>query len=232
MVNIVPLLIGVGIGLLGVFMLLTGVSRLRSWNTLRSSTAGAVTGTGMAEIEGEAKPLHETLDPPRHDTDALVYDYSKEEYRPDHDHDDGSDWHTVETDNGRVPFVLDTGDREVVVDPDGADVLLDEAVDNTGNGIRHRSSRLDVGEPCYTAGTVVRAGDASVDTDGHQYAVEGSDEGFSGGLAGLTGSPFVLSDSGEDAAESKLMKGGLGALAGGVLVTGLGAVFLLVGVGG
>lgn len=232
MVNALPLLFGLGAAALGVLVLLSGVGKLRSWNTLRSSAAGAVTGAGMAEVEGTAKPLRETLDPPRGDAESVVYEYEKEEYRPDTDNDGGSDWHTVDSDSGNVPFVVDSDGQAVVVDPADADHLLADSREKSGNGIRHTSSRLDVGESCYAAGTAVSAADSSVDTDGQQYVLERGDGALGGSLGAITGSPFVVSDSGEEAAESRLLKGGLVATVAGVLVTGLGSVFLLIGFGG
>lgn len=228
MVNWVPFIGGGAAVLFGIGAFVTGVSRLRSWNILRSSSPKGVREPGMAEIEGTVKPLHETLDPPQATTESVVYEYAKEEFQPNSGSE--TNWTTVDSDEGSVPFVLADADGDVVVDPDDADVILEEEQKKSGD-YKHKSSRLDVGESGYVAGTVVPANEAAVDADEHRYVIEG-DTKVGGSFSGLLGSPFILSDKGEDKAESQLLTHGSIALAVGVLIVALGIVFLFIGLGG
>lgn len=228
MINWVPFVGGGAAVLFGLVSVVTGVSRLRSWNLLRSSSPTGVSGTAMVEVEGTVEPLHETLDPPNATTDSVVYEYTKEEFKPNTGSE--TNWNAVDSDEGSVPFMLANADRNVVVDPDDADVILEEEREKSGD-YRHKSRRLDVGESGYVAGTVVPAGEAAVDADGHRYVIEGNTT-IGGSFSGLFGSPFIVSDKGENEAESQLLTRGSIAFGVGVLIVALGTVFLFIGLGG
>lgn len=216
MVSIVPLLFVGLFGLLGLVAVLSGVGQLSSWNTLRNSQAGAVTGTGVTEVEGTARPLDETLTTPHWDAESVAFEFEREEY--DHDVDEeGSNWETEESVTDSVPFVVESPDGDVVVEPSGANLLFEEQQEREGQ-YRYTENRLDVGEQVYAAGEAVRAEDVDVDTDGHKYVLTRTDTMVSGTLGSLFGSPFVLSDSGEDEAESRLLKSGIGSTLVGLFV--------------
>lgn len=227
MVNWIPVVIGGIFGVLGLLILLSGVGRLRAWNELRGSSAGPVTGPGTVEVEGVAKSHAETLDPPRGNVDSLAYNYKLEELRDDPDPDEhGRDWHTLESERDSVPFVVEDGTNEVLVEPEDADFLFEQTMDRHGN-TRHTIARLDVDEQVYVAGQAVPARDADVDGDGQRYAITDGGSMLGKKLSGLTGAPFILADTGEDAAESRLLKRGIFQLLLGVVMVGIPSVLLL-----
>jgi hypothetical protein len=55
----------------------------------------------------------------------------------------------------------------------------------------------------------VQASESNLDANGQQYALTGADSLSGGALSGLTGSPFVISDSGESRAEGRIMQSAL-----------------------
>lgn len=77
---------------------------------------------GAAEVKGEAHPVDEPLVSPLTHREACMYDLEVEEYHPD---DDGSDWHTVLHLEETVPFHLDDGTGEVLVEPGGASLHVE-----------------------------------------------------------------------------------------------------------
>lgn len=216
MLPILPLLFVGLFGLLGLAAVLSGLGQLSSWNTLRRSEAGAVTGTGMSEVEGTARPLDEALTSPHWNADSLAFEFKREEY--DHDMDDeGSSWETEESVTDSIPFVVESPAGDVVVEPSGANLLFEEQQEREGE-YRYTENRLDAGEQVYVAGEAVRSHDIDVDADGHKFVLTRTDTMISGTIGSLFGSPFVLSDSGEDEAESRLLKSGIGATLAGVFI--------------
>jgi hypothetical protein len=218
---LVPTVIMGVFGLFGALIVLAGAGQLKSWNRLKSMSAGAVTGKGVVEVEGTARPLHETLTSPHWNADSLAFEYEHEERRHDHDMDDGgSEWHTEKSITDSVPFVIDSSSGDVVVDPDGANLLFEQQRERNGR-TRHTARRLDVDEDVYVAGEAIPAHESNVDADGHKYVVTRTDSTVSGSLGSLFGSPFVLSDSGEDEAERRLLKRGLMSIFVGLIVLGM-----------
>jgi hypothetical protein len=227
---IVPLLVGGLVVLLGASLAVAGVGQLRSWSRLRSMSAGAVTGSGLAEVEGTAEPLDETLQPPRENVDCLAYDYTRQERQHDHDMDDDgvdTEWRTTHSESDSVPFVVDGDASNVVVDPSAANLLFDAETERRGD-VKHTSKRLDVGEQVYVAGEARTAADADVATDGHNYVIERSDSLLPASFRSITEKPFVVADTGEKGAERRLLLRGAGSV---VLGIGIAAVVVAVGTG-
>jgi len=225
------LIIGIGgvFAVIGLLMLLSGIGRLRAWNEIRGTSAGAVTGPGTVEVEGVAKPLRETLDPPHGTADSLAYRYEQEERRRDPDPDEhGKEWHTVENERDSVPFVVESGADEVLVDPGDADFLFEKSSDRQGDR-RHKSARLDVGEAVYVAGQAVPAAEADVTPDGQRYTITDGGSMLGKKLSGLTGTPFVIADMGEDAAEDRLLRSAIFGLVLAVVVLGIATIPILFG---
>lgn len=232
MVNWIPIVLAGTFGIIGLYYLLSGIGRLRAWNELRGSSAGAVTGPGAVEVEGIAQPHEETLDPPHAATDSLAYKYEREESRPDPDPDEhGDEWHTTKKERDSVPFVVNTGDQEVLVDPGDADLMFEKEVDGNHQR-RHTSWRLDDGEDVYVAGEAVPAADADVPPDGQRYTITGSSSMLGQKLSGLTGTPFIIADTGEDAAEGRMTKLGILRVVIGVGLLGITTALILFGLGG
>ncbi|WP_324664134.1 hypothetical protein [Haloarcula sediminis] len=181
----------------GLFFLLSGVGRLRAWKTLRDTSAGAVTGPGAVEVEGVAKPHRETIDPPRETADSLAYRYEVEERRNQDDDQIGNKWKTVDDGRDSVPFVAEDGGDELLVDSEGADFLFGEDIHaQPDRERRYKVGRVDVGEQVYVAGEAVPAAEADVTPDGQRYVVTDTRSPLAKKLGGLTGTPFVISDSG------------------------------------
>jgi hypothetical protein len=226
--GIVPLLVGVLVVVIGAGLAVAGVGQLRSWSRLRSMDAGAVTGTGLVEVEGTAEPLDETLHPPRENVDCLAYDYTRKERQHDHDLDDDdgvdTEWRTTHSESDSVPFVV--GDASnVVVDPSAANLLFDAETERRGD-VKHTSKRLDVGEQVYVAGEARTAAAADVTTDGRQYVIDRSDSLLPASIRAVTETPFVVADTGEKGAERRLLVRGAGSV-----VLGIGIVAVVVAVG-
>jgi hypothetical protein len=123
MVSIVgTLFLGVFV-LIGAALFVTGLLRLRRWWTMRrlDPSGPFSVDPGLQEFEGRAHPTDDTLTPPFTEAESLVCEYEVERHRHD---DDGSDWHTVESDTSSVPFELRQDGHTVAVDPDGAQQLL------------------------------------------------------------------------------------------------------------
>jgi hypothetical protein len=223
-----PVLVGGLVVVIGVLFAVAGIGQLRSWSRLRSTSAGMVTSPGLAEVEGTAEPLHETLEPPRENVDCLAYDYTRQERQHDHDiDDDGPDteWQTTHSESDSVPFVVDDDASNVVVDPSAANLLFDAETDRHGD-VKHTSKRLDVGEQVYVAGEARSAADADVATDGRQYVIERSESLLPPALRSITEKPFVVADTGEKKAERRLLLRGVGSV-----VLGVGTVAVVVAIG-
>jgi len=232
MVNWIFIGVGAVSGVVGLFFLLSGVGRLRAWNELRGSAAGAVLGPGTVEVEGLAKPHRETLDPPHGTADSLAYKYKLEEKRNDSDPDeDGKEWETIRKERDSVPFVVDNETKELLVDPEDADLLFQKELDGERRR-RHTSKRLDVDEQVYVAGEAIPVAEADVTPDGQRYAITGGESMLGKRLSGLTGMPFVIADSGEDAAEARLLRGALFNLGIAVIALGTAVLPILIGLGG
>ncbi|MDY6764900.1 MAG: GIDE domain-containing protein, partial [Halobacteria archaeon] len=67
-----------------------------------------------------------TLRAPLSGTECVVYIYEEQVYRQSSGSDDSSGWDTVDKDSASVPFYLDDGTGEVLIDSDRADYEVDE----------------------------------------------------------------------------------------------------------
>ena len=230
MVNWIAVVIGGVSAVAGLYFLLAGAGRLHGWKTLRDTSAGAVTGPGAVEVEGVAKSHRETLDPPRETADSLAYEYEVEKRKLNPDEDDvGDEWDTVDEGRDSVPFVVDDGADGLLVDPEGADFLFGEDIHTQPDKERRYTvGRVDVGEQVYVAGEAAPAAEADLTPDGQRYVVTGTRSLLGRKLGGLTGTPFVISDSGEERAEARLIRRALLYLGVGVLLLGMSGVALFV----
>lgn len=124
-----------GFGWATVFMLgIGGVALYAAFDELRQRQLMLNTPTskvrslavGDVEVKGQARPADEPLTSPLTHTEACVYSLKIEE---EHKSDEGSDWDTVLEFQRQVPFHVDDGTGEVLVEPEEAD--LDVAVEET-----------------------------------------------------------------------------------------------------
>lgn len=211
MVDVVFLgLLGSGVLVFGITFVI-GVSRLRVWNQLKQSSVGPVNGSGLVELEGTATVHETTVDPPKGDGKALIYEYKREKRNNNHDPEDNTaEWRTTTDEAESTPFAVESEHGDVLVEPDNADLFLEGSTSyNHQSDTRVTMSRLDVDDPVYVAGTAVQASESTLNADSQQYTVTGGDALSGGILGGLTGSPFVISDSGESKAEGRIMQSAL-----------------------
>lgn len=165
----VPVVVGLVLGAVGLWLLADGIGDVIVWRRLRRSDAAAAYDlqAGPVELEGTASVFDTTLPAPFREAETLVYEYDVERYRPD---DDGSDWETVDSGTVGVPFVLTCDGVEIVVDPTGAELLLErhDRIDLAGDEeptgalarfvrdneeVTHRAGSLTLGPISLTTGT-------------------------------------------------------------------------------
>lgn len=227
----------------------------RMYATETNTVASVANRPGTVEIEGTVRPVGDPLTAPFTDAECVVYEYTIEALRRDHD-DGGTDWETIDSGGERVPFRIEDDTGSVLVEPAGADLRLDaqrvfrarpgekppsgvarflSSVEiggftvNGGEDRRYTERRLDSGERVYVLGPARH--DPSVsEAAGEVNAVIGrtSERGFIGRLADrvLGHSPFLLADGGEGAARSRLLKNALFALVfGAIWVAVFGSIY-------
>ena len=201
-------------GIVGLGLAAAGVGRVRGWLKLRASSAtdpGAV-DPGPAELEGVARPLNGTLDPPRsdEDTESLVYEHVVKRKRQDHsDGETREYWDTQTNVTETIPFVVEGDGGDVVVDPEDADLLLEDSYSQQGSQLREYVRRVDPDEEVYVAGNVVHATSYDGETDGRQYAVKRPPTRVPEVLRRLYDRPFVVADAAEATAEKRLFWAGV-----------------------
>lgn len=201
-------LLAVGVVLLllvgGIAAFAVGVGHAFSLKQLWGDQSGPLTDGGFVELEGTARSLHDTVEPVRSDADAVMYEYTKE--RRKNRSDEGATWQEVEGAGKRVPFVVEGDSQSVVVNPEGATNLLEKHEDRAGQ-YRHTSQRLEVGESAYVAGTVARADETRIDTNGRPHVIHAPERSvLESRLGGWVGDPFVVSDGSERSALWRLFK--------------------------
>lgn len=114
----------------GLGLLFGGIGFVAGWRTFRQRQLIRNTPTskvrslavGAAEVKGEAHPADEPLVSPLTHEEACMYDLEVEEYHPD---DGGGDWHTVLHLEDAVPFHLDDGTGEILVEPEDASLHIE-----------------------------------------------------------------------------------------------------------
>lgn len=149
---------------------------------------------GTAEVEGTVKTAEKTVWSSLTDEDCVAYEYKVEEkYPPPID-----DWRIVEQDEDTVPFYVDDGTGEVLIDPEGAEILYTEtrtesSEDNESTEEepvskkvweellesdkwyttrRYTESYLPVSETVYVFGEAVRGKEAGYDRE-NRVIIEG-----------------------------------------------------------
>ncbi|WP_227131306.1 E3 ubiquitin ligase family protein [Halorubellus salinus] len=245
-IDLLPLLFLSVFVLVALGLVTYGVANLRTYAQLKSMTptdAHAV-GSGLVEVEGEAAAAMQTLEAPFSGEECVAYEFEVERYRYD---DDGSNWDTKASGTRSVPFHIQDETGTVGVKPtesglsvernyrtvvesderpperiqaflDGEDHLdhdtatFDVAGISIG-GDKHRFTerRLDPGESAYAAGRA----EPTTAVDGESPTVVDANRG--GRLSSLVGDPFVVADTGEDEAEWRHLKLGVGMMLFGAL---------------
>lgn len=220
-----------GVALTLVASVVVGAASLRAWARLRGGDAVAprAVEAGPVELRGVARPLAETLSAPR--TDDSVESLAYEHVVKVQDQETEERWRTVTDERESVPFVVaGEGGGEVVVDPDGAELVLEPSVEQRSSDRKVTVSRVDAGEEVYVTGEATPAYDLDIRTDGREFAIRAPESRLPEWLRWLRGFPFLVSDASEAAAQRQLLLVGAGTIVAGVLVFGT-ALFLLVDAG-
>ncbi|NGM70209.1 hypothetical protein G6M89_14520 [Natronolimnobius sp. AArcel1] len=242
--DLVTVLIGLVIGGLGIAGIGYGSVSLRRWRELGEQEPvainQAVAADGLVEIEGTVRPHDSSEESPLFGQECVAYDYKIEKRRRSSNKNSGSSWRTIDSGEGRRPFVIEDESGTAYVDPDGASLSLEKERtrktnaagdpvpdDSTWNfnmslnipgmgGVglnnkRYTEKRLDVGGHCYAVGTAHRP-QAGVDAE---VTIDG--EGAS---------TFLLSDATESETRRRLLLRGAGYTLGGLLAVGVGVPIL------
>ncbi|WP_440763616.1 GIDE domain-containing protein [Natronorubrum sp. DTA7] len=142
-----------------------GIGELRLANRILRSRPDSVLDTtdgGRIELRGTARPVDDgrRCRAPLSDTPCLAYEYEIERYSSSKN---GSNWSTIDADEGYVPFLLEDDSGNVLIEPPGADLRLE-----TDNRIT-----VDAGtEPPSTIARFIE------DTDAIDDQATGSDRGI------------------------------------------------------
>ena len=109
---------------------------------------------GTIEIEGTAETLVETATAPYSDRTCLAYS-AKKQRKEREKNDDGeweTNWNTVSSPSGSVPFnvVDDTG--SIAVDPEAATLGMDGEYSNRSGDIKYSENRIDPGDEVHVIG--------------------------------------------------------------------------------
>lgn len=255
MASLELLLFGGVFALIGFLFVVAGVNGVRKWRTMRRvDPTDRVLEPGLREFEGRARATGAPVTTPFTGSRSLVCKYEVERY--DHD-DDGSNWDTVTSGTEAVPFEIEGTGSTIAVDPEGADYLLTEEfridtrdtndlpprvrefadtdlgtgstfelgpIEIGGRRYRFTEERLDEGEAVYVLGRAER-GSVPAGSDA-RLAVAPGDRNW---RRRLLGDPFVVSDTGEKAAERRQLKRAAGFLLFGLVFAGFGLVAVVFG---
>lgn len=144
-------------GVTGVVAVWWGVVNVRDgfeiWSNDPVNAAAVRHESGVVEVSGTAKPHHGTVTAPYSNEDCLAYEHRRRERRDDiHDDDNTSEWRTVNSGSDSVPFLVEDDSGRVAVDPDGADVSMDETDYSSNTRTELMEGRVDVGETIHVFG--------------------------------------------------------------------------------
>lgn len=170
--------------------------------------AGAVASeTGVVEVTGTARPMEETVVAPYSEQECLAHEYRTKVQRNDvGGGDDTSEWRTVESGSESVPFLLEDGSGSVAVDPDGAELSMDERDHSSSMHRRQIESRLDAGETVHVFGH--RRDDGAL-ADQSVYVGDGDEANYR------------IADTSGGRAVARLLAKGAGAIVFGALFVGI-----------
>ena len=159
------LTVGIGIAALtlggvaiGGYLIVWGVNGLRRATSVWRSDPIPIDEShltdGTIEIEGTAETLVETASVPYSDRTCLAYS-AKKQRKEREKNDDGeweTNWNTVSSPSGSVPFnvVDDTG--SIAVDPGAATLGMDGEYSNRSGDIKYSENRIDPGDEVHVIG--------------------------------------------------------------------------------
>lgn len=189
--------------LVGLALFGAGVLSLWRWRVLSADEANQYRGRldGPIEVEGPAAPTEDSdsFTAAVSRTPCLVCEIEAQRYESSQH---GGNWNTVESRTTVRPFVVESPVGEIRVEPDGADLVLeDEVVASLGRkdeatgytkaffdavGVKRRSGSLDLGVADVGYGSKYRVREARVDVDEPVYVAgtATTDDPMLGGYAG------------------------------------------------
>lgn len=221
-----------GVAFLGLFVGVTivlgivSVGCLRAWWVLRSSDPDSLLtiSAGPVELEGTARPDDQTVTTPYTNRESLLCDYEKErrERKTDEDGNVEYTWNTVDSGSLGTRFMLESDGREILVDPQGMDRMLDRNHRTRSGNTRVKEHRLDPGDSAYVTGLAVRPADTAIGDDvevtNHRYVLTAPDSDLPAALRRVQEPPAIISDTSESSVLLRLFGRGV--------VFGIGAAVL------
>lgn len=118
----------VWLGLFGLLFgglgLVVGFQQYKKAQLIRNTPTSKVRSlaVGAAEVEGQARPVDETITSPLTRKEAVVYELEVRQRK--RDDDGGTSWKTVFEARDEVPFAMDDGTGEVLVEPEDAELQI------------------------------------------------------------------------------------------------------------
>jgi len=161
----VALTVSIGLGvvsvagvLLGGYLIIWGVNGFRRavvvWRSDPIPIEDAHLVDGTIEVEGTAEKLVETASAPYSDRTCLAYSAKKQrkEREKNEDGEWETNWKTVSSPSGSVPFdvVDDTG--SIAVDPAAATLGMDGEYSRRSGDIKYSENRIDPGDEVHVIG--------------------------------------------------------------------------------
>jgi len=144
----------------GAFLIRRGFRLLREKNMIENVPSSPIRSVamGLAEIKGQA-PRDGVTPAPLSGTPCLYYRYLVEEERSRPK--GGTEWVTVDQGASNVPFHIEDPTGRILVNPDGADIILGrdfQKVERAGGWLSRRKRysewRINPGDFVYVIGTV------------------------------------------------------------------------------
>ena len=144
--------------LLGAYLIVWGFNGVRRavsvWRSDPIPIEEAHLVDGTIEVEGSAETLVETASAPYSDRTCLAYSAKKKrkEREKNQDGEWETNWNTVSSPSGSVPFnvVDDTG--SIAVDPAAATLGMDSEYSRRSGDVRYSENRIDPGDSVHVIG--------------------------------------------------------------------------------
>lgn len=178
------------------------------WSNDPVEAAAVAEQRGVVEVTGTARPLEDTVVAPYTDTECLAHEHRTRVKEDGVGDDDNDRWRTVDRGEDSVPFLVEDDSGTVAVDPEGADLSMDEESLNSNNRRRKTERRLDVGETVHVFGHRRDDGDGAL-ADEPVHIGDGDEANYR------------IADASGERAVVRLLAKGTGAVAAGAVFVGV-----------
>lgn len=215
--------VGLAAIVFGLWLVYSGAKNLKRayaiWSNDPVDAGSLHVEEGVVEAEGTAEPIDEVASAEYTGTDCLAYTYEKERTKERADLDEGTEteWHTVDSGSGSVPFYVSDDTGQAAVDPEGATFSLKPTRVDSGAKTRKYEALLEPGDNVHVFGQKQQAA-----TEGGTLADE---RAFIGNGSG--DSTFTVSGGTENRTIARFFAKGAGQFLFGVLVFGTLVFFAL-----